>query len=208
MLKIEFAIGEDNFDNLYPGYIDPLFPYLPTGSVLIDKGDNFAPGIPELDLIDNARIINGQVDLGAYENTDQEWVSTSITEEEPNDSSNEAYNFELNYRTGFLFLGALNDVSDTADYYRFTTNNTSGLLSIYLCNSPDNCQQPFYIGDEIYIELLDDQGVIINSTYSEQTNNNEHVFNITPVHGEVYDVRVKAKDTAGADFNYKLVITD
>jgi parallel beta-helix repeat protein len=68
-ITIPFSIDSSNLDNLNPlianaGNEDY---YLQAGSPCIEAGDNDAPLLPTTDIDGNPRIVNGIVDIGAYE---------------------------------------------------------------------------------------------------------------------------------------------
>ena len=68
-IKLPFPIDPSNLDNLDPLFVNPAGGdyHLLTGSPVIDMGDNNAPAIPLTDNDGNPRIVNGVVDMGAYE---------------------------------------------------------------------------------------------------------------------------------------------
>ena len=67
--SLPFSIDPSNLDNLDPVFVDPASGdyHLQDGSPVIDMGDNSAPEIPAADKDGLPRIINGVVDMGAFE---------------------------------------------------------------------------------------------------------------------------------------------
>jgi parallel beta-helix repeat protein len=68
-IQIPFSIDPSNLDNLDPLFVDATSGdyHLIEGSSCIDAGDNSAPALPETDKDGQPRIIDGIVDMGAYE---------------------------------------------------------------------------------------------------------------------------------------------
>ncbi|TGO02349.1 hypothetical protein PN36_26485 [Candidatus Thiomargarita nelsonii] len=68
-IAILIAIDPSNLNNLDPLFLDPGNGdyHLLAGSPCIEAGDNNAPSIPTTDKDGNPRIVNGIVDIGAYE---------------------------------------------------------------------------------------------------------------------------------------------
>ena len=134
------------------------------------------------------------------------WTTGSAEETEPNDDLSEATPFVLQANSGLLFTGALNDVSDPADHIALSFGRDASIngYTTYLCRTPDDCLQPWYAGDAIYIELLDQNGLVVQTTRMTPT----HYFTFQASPGVLYYVAVRAADTGGADFEYKLVVTD
>jgi hypothetical protein len=66
---LSIVLGTSNFDNYNPIFFDPGNGayYLKVESSLINAGTNSASNLPATDKDSNPRIINGVVDLGAYE---------------------------------------------------------------------------------------------------------------------------------------------
>jgi parallel beta-helix repeat protein len=70
-IQLPFPIDPSNLNNVDPLFVDAVNGnyHLLSGSPVIDKGDNNAPSIPATDHDENPRIINGVVDMGAFEFT-------------------------------------------------------------------------------------------------------------------------------------------
>jgi hypothetical protein len=70
-IQIPFLIDPSNLNNVDPLFVDASNDnyHLQVGSQVIDIGNNNAPNIPPTDRDGNPRIINGVVDMGAYEFT-------------------------------------------------------------------------------------------------------------------------------------------
>jgi len=134
------------------------------------------------------------------------WTPTSAVENEPNDNPAEATPFVIQANASVLITGALNDSTDPADFVAlsFGPNDSINGYIAYLCSTPDDCIQPWFQGDEIYIDLLDQNQLVIQTTNMAAT----HFVSFQASQGVLYYVAVRALDTNGADFDYKLVITD
>ncbi len=136
----------------------------------------------------------------------ENWTTASAEETEPNDDASQANPFVLQARSGLLFSGSLNDTRDTADYIAlsFGRDASTNGYTAYLCGTPDDCLQPWYDGSAVYLELLDQNEVVIQTTNLAPT----HFFSFHGSPGVLYYVAVRAAATNGTDFDYKLVITD
>ena len=134
------------------------------------------------------------------------WTPTSAVENEPNNSPAEATPFVIQANASVLVTGTMNDSTDPADFVALSfgpNDSTNGYIA-YLCRTPDDCIQPWYQGDEIYIDLLDQNELVIQTTNMALT----HFISFQASQGLLYYVAVRALNTNGADLDYRLVITD
>jgi hypothetical protein len=136
----------------------------------------------------------------------ENWTSNSMDEREPNDSVAEAMPFIVEDDGSVLIMGSVNDATDPEDFFVFT-NQSFDLHAIYVCREVDQCTLPFYQGDALYIELLDQNGSPLESTEFAQTNNGHEIV-YTPSPDLRYFAVVHAQNTGGMDFQYKIVLTD
>ncbi len=134
------------------------------------------------------------------------WTTSSAAETEPNDEPGEANPYVLQAKSGLLFSGSLNDASDTADLVALSFGRDASVngYTVYLCRTPNDCLNPWYQGNAAYLELMDQNELLIQTTSLLPT----HYFTLQGTPGVLYYVAVRAADTNGADFDYKLVITD
>lgn len=134
------------------------------------------------------------------------WTTASAVETEPNDRTSEATPFVLQANSGVLITGAVNDSTDIADFVAlsFGPDVSVNGYTIYLCSALDNCTLPWYEGAAIYMDLLDQNELVVQSTRMGQTDH----LSLQGTPGVLYYVAVRAEDTKGADFQYKLVVTD
>ena len=150
-----------------------------------------------------------QSDLGAGIVTDDfiasNWTTTTATETEPNNSTSEASPFVVRENNGLRILGSVNDSTDLADFTAFSAQSFN-LHATYLCRAVGTCTLPFLQSNEIYIELLDQNGNILRTTDMMQSSNG-HEIAFTPSQGLRYFVVVRALNTGGVDFEYDLVFT-
>jgi hypothetical protein len=108
--------------------------------------------------------------------------------------------------------GAVNDTSDPADYVNFPVNSNMTIVA-YLCDTPNNCRYPHdgndetFKGNEIFIELLDAAGNLIDTTFMASPPQG-HVISFNAKKDRRYYVVVKAANTVGVNFYYRLVISD
>ncbi|MBW1734657.1 MAG: PKD domain-containing protein [Deltaproteobacteria bacterium] len=66
-IKIPFAIDPSNLDSEDPLFVSSDNSHLTPSSPCINTGNNDAPSLPDKDKDDNPRIVDGTVDMGAYE---------------------------------------------------------------------------------------------------------------------------------------------
>ncbi len=134
------------------------------------------------------------------------WSSNYMEEVEPNNSTSEATPFVIQAAGSVRITGSVNDLTDQADFVAFTTQSFN-LHAIYVCRTVTDCTNPFLQSNEIFIELLDQNGNIMRTTDMMQSSNG-HEIAFTPSQGLHYFVVVRALNTGGVDFEYDLVITD
>lgn len=134
------------------------------------------------------------------------WTTNSTTEREPNDTETEAMPLLIEDDGAVLITGSINDATDTADYFVFATESFD-LHAIYICRTVNDCTLPFYQGDALYLELLDQNGTLLDSTQFAQTSNGHEIV-YTPSPDLRYFTVVRSVNTGGANFDYKLVLTD
>ena len=134
------------------------------------------------------------------------WTVASAVESEPNSSPDEATPFVLQATASIRIAGTVNDATDLSDVVAlsFGPNDSFDGYIAYLCSAPDNCFQPWYQGPEIYMELLDQNKLVIQTTNMAPT----RYLSFQDSPGLLYYVVVRASDTSGADFDYQLIITD
>ena len=135
------------------------------------------------------------------------WTSTRHADIEPNDSVDQAMPVVLQANTSIFLTGTVNDADDTADVVALGVLSSQGQVAIYLCRAVNSCLLPFLQSNEIYIELMDQNGTLIATTDMMQTSNGHEIVFI-PAAGLGYFVAVRAKDTGGQNFAYQLNITD
>ena len=151
-----------------------------------------------------------QTDLEAGIVTDEfiasNWTTTRGTDSEPNNSTSEATPYVLQDNSGLRITGSVNDSTDAADFVAFSTQSFD-LHSIYLCRAVATCTLPFLQSNEIFLDLLDQNGNILQTTHMMQSRNG-HEITFTPSQGLGYFAVVRALNTGGVDFEYDLVVTD
>lgn len=137
----------------------------------------------------------------------ENWRVGSVPDREPNDTTENAIPVVLQTGGGIFLTGTVNDASDPADVLALAVASSDGLIAVYLCETPQDCTLPFLQSDEIYIDLFDQNGTLIQTTNMMQSTNG-HSISFLPVAGLGYFVSVTARDTKGGDFNYRLNIVD
>ncbi len=151
-----------------------------------------------------------QTDLEAGIVTDEfiasNWTPTTGTDSEPNNSTSEATPYVIRQNNSLRITGSVNDATDTADFLAFSTQSFD-LHAIYICRTVTDCTNPFLQSDEIFIELLDQNGNILRTTDMMQSSNG-HEIAFTPSQGLRYFAVVRAQDKGAGDFEYKIVVTD
>ncbi|MFC6441494.1 hypothetical protein [Bowmanella sp. JS7-9] len=134
------------------------------------------------------------------------WTTSSLTDKEPNSTFDQAQPFILRASSGVLIRGSLDANTDQADMYAFIVDGDASIL-IYLCETPDDCLQPWYQGDQMYLALYDHNRVLLDTTAVPEANG--HVFSrpyLIP--GEQYFIAVHASTQLTGTLEYKLVVTD
>lgn len=135
------------------------------------------------------------------------WRVGSVPDREPNDTTDNAMPVVLQAGGAIFLTGTVNDVSDPADVLALAVASSEGLIAAYLCETPQDCTLPFLQTDEIYIELFDQNGTLIQTTDMMQSSDG-HSISLLPVAGLGYFISVTARDTNGSDFTYRLNIVD
>jgi len=118
-------------------------------------------------------------------------------------TSPKANPFVIPASNGLLFDGKLHDTTDTADYLALVFD-TSG-YTLYICAAPDDCLQPWLTGNQLHLDLYDQNGALLETT---EMNGGEHFISLSASAGVLYYLAVVADDTGGADMDYRLVVTD
>jgi len=149
-------------------------------------------------------LVNGIV-TNDYINTN--WLVSRVQDREPNDGTDSAVPVVLQARNSIFFTGSVNDADDPADVVALAVQSSDGLIAAYLCASPQNCAGSFLQSDQIYLDLLDQNGTLIQTTNPAQ-GATSHDIAWLPTPGLGYFVAVRARDTGGADFAYHLNIVD
>lgn len=136
---------------------------------------------------------------------ERNWTTSVAVDTEPNDSTAEARPFVVRARSGLLITGTVNDATDPADFIAVSFEPAS--YTAYLCRSVDVCVQPWLQSDDVYLELWDQNELVIQTTNMMHSAEG-HAIAFQPSQGLRYFISVHALDTDGADFQYKLVVTD
>jgi hypothetical protein len=132
-----------------------------------------------------------------------QWTTSSADETEPNDGITQANPFVIPAKNGLLYDGKLNDTTDIADYLALVFD-TSG-YTLYVCAAPDDCLQPWLTGNQLHLELYDQNGVLLETT---AMTGGEHFISLSASAGVLYYLAVAADNTGAADMQYRLVVTD
>ena len=135
------------------------------------------------------------------------WTVGSVPDREPNDDMDEAMPVVLRAGGAIFLTGTVNDADDPADVLALAVQSFSGQIATYLCATPQNCAGQNLQSDQIHIDLLDQNGTLIQSTNPVQ-GSSSHGIAFLPAAGLGYFVAVRARDTGGADFVYRLNIVD
>ncbi len=134
------------------------------------------------------------------------WTTTNAVESEPNNSTAEANPFVILANSSVRFTGSVNDTTDVADFVAFSTES-SDLYAVFICRAVGECTLPFLQSNEIYIDLLDQNGNVVQTTNMMQTANG-HEITFMSSQGLSFFVAVRALNTAGMDFDYEIIITN
>ena len=135
------------------------------------------------------------------------WLVGFVPDREPNDTTDNALPIVFRRGTGVFLEGTVNDATDPADMVAVAIQSANAKIAAYLCPTPQICTVPFLQTNEIYLELYDSAGTLLQTTNMMQTSNG-HEIPFLPVIGAGYFVAVRALDTGGADFAYRLNIVD
>lgn len=135
------------------------------------------------------------------------WTSTQVEEHEPNNTFSEATPFILKPQSGLSVSGTLNSTSDNKDFIAFIIDGSPTII-VYICDQPDDCIQPFYRGNEIYLELYDANKNLIESTETPLTHDLSHSMSPFVYEGEQYFLSVVARSESVGSIEYKVIITD
>lgn len=134
------------------------------------------------------------------------WTSTVITETEPNNLFEQATPFILNPQNGVTMTSSVNISSDSIDILAFIIDGEP-TITIYLCATPSDCMQPWYTGPDLYLELYDENQVLLDST--DVPSFHGHAFTGPFFHdGHQYFLSIRARETSSGELPYKVVITD
>jgi hypothetical protein len=149
--------------------------------------------------------LSGGIVSNNYVNSN--WSVGFVPDREPNDSTGNALPVVLDSGGAIFLDGTVNDATDAQDTVALAVRSANNSIVIYLCSTPQTCTLPFLQTDEIYIDLYDQAGTLIQTTSVAQSANG-HSISLLPVQGAGYFVAVVARDTGGADFEYRLNIVD
>ncbi|WP_114326625.1 hypothetical protein [Candidatus Colwellia aromaticivorans] len=134
------------------------------------------------------------------------WTTTLITQTEPNDIFEQATPFILRPQSGVSTTGSVDNSSDPIDYLAFIIDGEP-TITIYLCATPTDCQQPWYAGSDLYMELYNENQVLLEST--DVPSFHGHAFTGPILYdGQQYFLSIRVRETSVGEFPYKVVITD
>jgi len=136
----------------------------------------------------------------------ENWTTARANEIEPNDTSNTASPSIIQDGGGLRLIGSVNRATDNTDIVAVAMQSCD-LHAIYLCSAIGQCTLPFLQTNALYLELLDQNEVVMQTTEHQKTVNG-HEIAFSPSYGVMYYVAVRAADSGGTDFSYELVITD
>lgn len=135
--------------------------------------------------------------------TVEEWKTGSREEVEPNDGIDSAMPLYFSDVNAQIVTGTVNDATDPADYMAFAVEQVD-TYAVYLCRGLNDCLEQLDT-DEAHIDLYDANSVLLESTQGRP--NGTHSFTYDFTVGVPYFIRVLGTQTGGADFPYKLIIT-
>ncbi len=134
------------------------------------------------------------------------WTTATAVEIEPNNDIAEAAPFVLLANSSIKITGSVNDATDVADFVAYSTQS-SDLHAIYICRAVGACTLPFLQSNEVYLDLLDQNGNVMQTTNMMQTANGHEITFMSSL-GLGYFVALRALNTGSLDFDYELVITN
>ncbi len=131
---------------------------------------------------------------------------TQTTEQEPNNTFDDSLAFFMQQGATVAIRGSIDSATDLTDFVVFGSLSND-LHAVYVCREPGVCTLPFYQQENIYIELYDENRVLIGSTLNNLSPNGQSL-SFTPTLGRAYYVSINAIETQGMPLNYELVVTD
>lgn len=134
------------------------------------------------------------------------WTSTVIKDTEPNNLFEQATPFILRPQNGVSITSSVDSSSDPIDYLAFILDGEP-TITIYLCATPTDCLQPWYAGPDLYLELYDENQVLLDST--DEPSFHGHAFTGPFLDdGQQYFLSIRIRETSQGEYPYKVVITD